>query len=311
MRLKRAFIISVLFLWLGVIISCSPRHNIPSGQLENALLWEITNPENDVPSYLFGTIHMIPRDLYFWPESFEEKFRTTDQVAFEINMNDLDASTVFSIMDQALMQNNTTIKDLVSQTEYEKIEAFFSDKGIPFVFMERLKPFFLYTFISMDISGIEEDDIKSYEMELIDKSQEYGQSVLGLESIEYQLSIFDSIPYQQQADLLVEAVEASEVTKMDEDMSDRTLFTTYISQDLNEIYTMILQGDTITRQYKDLLIDKRNKNWVPQIIELTTSKSTFIAVGAGHLPGENGVINLLRKSGLTVKPILVKNHGSD
>ncbi|WP_236977924.1 TraB/GumN family protein [Membranihabitans maritimus] len=301
---------SVLYFLAVFLTSCSPKQNIPSPQLEDALLWEITNPDNDSRSYLFGTIHMIPKDMYFWPDIYEEKFKSTEQVAFEINMNDLDATSLFSIMDQALMKENTTIKDLVSEEEYTKIENYFSDMGIPFVFMEKLKPFFLYTFITMDISNIDQEDIKSYELELIEKTRDYDQVIFGLESIEYQLSIFDSIPYQQQADLLVDAVEASDITNKKGNNDDNILFDTYIRQDLNEIYNMILQGDTITQQYQDLLLDKRNQNWIPKIIELTSNAPTFVAVGAGHLPGEMGVINLLRKAGLDVSPIKAKPYGT-
>jgi uncharacterized protein YbaP (TraB family) len=112
------------------------------------------------------------------------------------------------------------------------------------------------------------------------------------------MSIFDSIPYRVQAEMLLEQIiqKDSGVSMMDE------LAGIYKNQDIQEMEKM-MQDDAGMDQFKDLLLFKRNKRWVAPIIDLMRKQPTLFAVGAGHLPGEMGVISLLRQAGFTLEPM--------
>ncbi len=81
------------------------------------------------------------------------------------------------------------------------------------------------------------------------------------------------------------------------------LITCYLSQDLDSLYQLITDGEDVISNHQVSFLDDRNKDWIPKIIDMIVSKSTFIAVGAGHLGGPNGVIRLLEKEGFTLTPI--------
>ena len=140
---------------------------------------------------------------------------------------------------------------------------------------------------------------KSYEMELVEKAKKREMEIEGLETAEYQISMFDSIPYTEQAEMLMQAVNGE--GDLGNDMMAE-MVELYTQQDLEGLYKMI-SGSEDLGDYEDLLLVTRNKNWIPKIQKFSKEEVAFIAVGAGHLPGENGVINLLKKEGYTVKPL--------
>ena len=158
---------------------------------------------------------------------------------------------------------------------------------------------FLTVFASGDMSpgDLQNGDIKSYEMEFMKIAENSGKTIGGLETIDYQISIFDSIPYMDQANMLVESIKSTDVG--DDQMKE--LVDLYIGQDIAGLYK-IMQGDENISEYEDVLLFKRNANWIPIMNQNMASNRSFFAVGAGHLGGAKGVINLLRQEGYSVKP---------
>jgi hypothetical protein len=124
--------------------------------------------------------------------------------------------------------------------------------------------------------------------------------ILGLETVLDQISVFDSMSYKDQiADIITMIDEKDMTNKVFKDM-----VAIYISGDISKIYDFTLKeaAKTNTMDDQELLV-KRNKNWIPRIGELAKEQPTFFAVGAAHLGGTTGVINLLRAAGYTLTPI--------
>jgi uncharacterized protein YbaP (TraB family) len=117
----------------------------------------------------------------------------------------------------------------------------------------------------------------------------------------YQMSIFDSIPYKLQAQQLVQYV--NDYGKNDDNKEFEELITAYRNQELQKLEDLTKKGDASLDQFADVLLYNRNRNWVNKMETLMPEKSVVIAVGAGHLPGEFGVIKLLRKAGYKVEPV--------
>jgi uncharacterized protein len=118
----------------------------------------------------------------------------------------------------------------------------------------------------------------------------------------YQLSIFDSIPYEVQAKQLV-AFIADENTEEKAGKDYDEMANAYRNQELGKLEALINKEEFGVGNFTDLLLYNRNKNWVSTMERIFSSSSVVIAVGAGHLPGQKGVINLLRQAGYTVEPI--------
>ncbi|HMS98856.1 MAG TPA: TraB/GumN family protein [Saprospiraceae bacterium] len=296
---------SLIWAFLGLLLlgfgSCKTSQKTYT-PLEKSLLWEISGPGIKQPSYLYGTIHMIPSDDYFLPKGTLSAIEASQNMVFEIDMKDMsDVSALFGMMGKIFMKDGVTLKTLLTTEEYQLVENHFKDMGLPIFFLERIKPMFLSAFATSDMNpnSLKDGSIKSYEMEFYEISQDRNMTTGGLETIDFQVSVFDSIPYKEQAKMLVESLKT-----LDEDNGELDkLVSLYKAQDIDAMVNTMSSENSELAPYEDILLNGRNKTWIPQIIQQAKLQTTFFAVGAGHLAGSNGVIHLLRKEGYKVKPV--------
>lgn len=276
-----------------------------SAATPKSLLWEITGKGLKKPSYLYGTIHMIDADDFFLTEATRKAFDDSERITFEINMKDMTGfSTLFTVMTKIMMKNGTTLADLLSAEDYRLVSNHFQEMGLPMFMLERIKPMFLTVMASGDspsLGGMQEadSDIKSYELEFMKMAESQKKDMAGLETVAFQMSIFDSIPYQAQAQMLVESIKAGDSGEGELDIATEW----YKQQDIDALYNMIQTDTAGTSPYEEMLLVNRNLNWIPLMEEMMKKKTTFFAVGAGHLGGEKGVIRLLRKEGYHLRPL--------
>lgn len=271
---------------------------------ENSLLWEISGKDLNQNSYLYGTIHMIGKDDFFLTDATKEAFSKTNKVTFEINMEDMtDMSKIMPLMMKAFMAGDTTLKDLLTASEYSQVADYFEKIGLPMMFLDRIKPMFLSALTAGGDANIMDGgtnaDIKSYEIELMEMAKKDDKAIDGLETAEYQMSMFDSIPYKVQAKMLVESIN----TQGGGEDELAKLVKLYKEQNLDGMQQLMKDDEQGIGKYEDLLLIGRNKNWIPIMGQMMNAQATFFAVGAGHLGGEEGVVALLRKEGYTVKPL--------
>lgn len=281
-------------------------------KLPNTVLWEISSRDLDSPSYLLGTIHLIPEDQFFWPEHFQNAYNAVDQVVLEVSELGMDPATLMELMPKIMLPDGQSLEDLVTEKEYSQIEGFFSEMGLPVMFFKNIKPFFLYMLVDIDMSALMQDNIKSYELEITQKANGDQKPISGLETLDFQVSIFDSIPYEDQADMLVSAIAGKSKNKSESEEAEKSdeLYQTYVNQDLNAILQQVKETDPSLMKFYKLLLEDRNVAWIPKIEEFIRQKASLVAVGAAHLPGEMGVIHLLKKAGYTLKPVMGTSDGT-
>lgn len=276
-----------------------------SDALANNLLWKISGNGLEQSSFLYGTIHMIGADDFFLPDGTMTAMDASDRVVFEIDMADMtDMSSMMGLMDKAFMKDNLTLKDLLSDEDFKLVESHFEDMGLPIFFLQRIKPMFLTVFTSGDMSpgDLQSGKIKSYEFEFMEMAKNGEKVTAGLETIDFQLSVFDSIPYADQAAMLMDGIKNGG----SESDSFKEIVKVYKEQNLTKMLEMTLSEEGGLSEYDDLLLNQRNKNWIPQMQTMMAENVNFFAVGAGHLPGDEGVINLLREAGYSVEPFTSK-----
>lgn len=300
-------VFSLSFISILLLFSCKgPKAaTAETDTLPDALLWKIEHKDLKDPSYLFGTIHMIPQEDFFLPAGLEEAFDKTERVVFEIDMDDMsDMGSLMGMMSGLMMKDGMTLKKLLSPAEYEEVSAYFEAMGMPMFLLGNVKPMFLSMLaeVNLDPAAMQSDDIVSYEMALYDKANESSKQVGGLETMAYQMSLFDSIPYSDQALMLLDAVRG---TNQESDMFEETV-ELYKLQKIEAMVAMVgdleNSGDA---NYEDVLLNNRNRNWIPVMKKKMSKGPVFFAVGAGHLGGQQGVIRLLRKEGYTLSPVSV------
>jgi len=132
-------------------------------------------------------------------------------------------------------------------------------------------------------------------------AQDQEKAVDGLETAEFQMSLFDSIPYDAQAQMLMATIQSDE--KDSESNQLEEMVKMYKDQDIQGMQRMVKGDEGGISEYEELLLLRRNRNWIPIMEDMMANNPTFFAVGAGHLGGEEGVIALLRKAGYKVAPI--------
>jgi uncharacterized protein len=273
--------------------------------IENALLWKIEGKGLPTPSYLFGTIHMIPAQDYFLPQGMEKVLTQVTSMYFEIDMDEMnDMSVLLGLMDKILMQNDTSLSDLLNTEEYTRIEHYFDSKGLPLAMFDRIKPLFASALVGVDgdAFGLNDGRYKSYELELAAIANSKNIKIEGLESMDFQLSIFDSIPYAVQAEMLYNAVNAS-----GENQKQMTQMVEYYKQqNLQHLNKTLTAEDHEFLPYMEMMLYNRNMNWIPIMKTKMKEGACLFAVGAGHLGGQRGVIQLLRNEGYKVLPIIKK-----
>ena len=269
---------------------------------EQSLLWRISGNNLSIASYLYGTIHMIGKEDFFLTDSTRSSFERSERIVFEINMEDMtNMSVLFSLITKVMMEDGVRLKDLLSEEDYALVQQRFSELGLPLMMFERMKPMFLSSFAAGDMStdGFSSGSVVSYEMEFMEMAKQEEKEMAGLETIEFQMSMFDSIPYKVQAEMLVESLRGGDT----EDDQFQIMVDLYKAQDLEGMQALFQDEEGGVGEYEDVLLINRNRNWIPLMAEMMKEKATFFAVGAGHLGGKNGVIQLLRQAGYTLTPL--------
>ncbi len=263
---------------------------------DNTLLWEVSGNGLSKPSYLFGTFHlMCKQDIYF-SENLKKAFGFADQVYMEMDMDD--PATLLGGMIYMNMKGGKKLSDLLTPDEYKHVAQFFSDSlHMPIKLLESMKPSMIGALLypkmmpCKSVSGVEE--------QLMVLAKKDKKEIRGLETIAFQASVFDSIPYETQAKELVKSIDSVNKYKLYFD----TMMNVYKSQRITEIEKMFSKSEFGMEENQEVLLFGRNRNWVKQLKTIMKGNPVFVAVGAGHLVGDKGLIALLRKDGYTVKPI--------
>jgi len=267
----------------------------------NTLLWQISGNGLRQPSYLFGTIHMLCKDDAVLSDSLKRVIRNCKDVYLEVDMDNI--FEMMGLMKSMKMRNDTTLADLMDKKDYDRVKTFFQEKSglIPFSMLETYKP--LLAVSTLAESAVPCESAIAMEQLIMEEAKRNDKNIKGLETMAYQAGIFDSIPYKLQAEQLIRYVDSSATEKDQENKEFNELADAYKNQDLNKLEELSNKNDIGVSNFADLLLYNRNRNWVEKLKTLMNAKPLLIAVGAGHLPGEKGVINLLRKAGYNVKPV--------
>jgi len=263
--------------------------------VENSLLWEIKANDKSKPSYLFGTIHLICPTDFSLSDSLKSAIKKTDQVALEVDMDD--PGMMATMMKSMNMSDGNELKKLVTEPEYAKLTQFYKDSvGVGIAMFEKVKPFVLMGPLFNAVLACQP---QSYEMSLVELAGKQKAEVIGLETIEEQMALFDSIPYKNQVKIILTMIDSLPQARKE----FKELVELYKSQKINDLYNMTLKSEFDLDGNEEVLLFARNQKWISRIQKIMTEKPTFFAVGAAHLGGERGVIALLRKEGYLVRAV--------
>ncbi|SHL76614.1 TraB/GumN family protein [Flavobacterium chilense] len=261
-----------------------------SPKLENSLLWEVSGNGLEKPSYLYGTIHMICGGDYFLSEKTKKAFEASNKLVLEINFADPN--------EMADMQKMTMGKEPLSKKlnpkELSQLDAIL--KKTAGMTVQQVDSFNLMTvmsLISMKTFGC--TDMKLYEMEFIEQAKKKNIEIGGLETVKSQFAILENAYSNNEMIGLLSESSSQETAR---------LVSAYKAENIDSLLNIITDDKFTSQKTKAIILDNRNSNWIKMMPELMKKESVFFAVGAGHLGGEEGVINLLRKAGYKVEPVM-------
>ncbi|GAA4440267.1 TraB/GumN family protein [Ravibacter arvi] len=283
----------LVFLFL---LCFGPLFPAPASAQSGSLLWEVTGKGLQKPSYLFGTIHLICPGQFTADDSLRQALGQSDRLFLELDMTD--PGLTEALMASMYMKNGTRLTDLLPEEAYNKTAGYFRDSvGFDIGLLAQAKPFLLTSIL---FNHILDCPIESVEGVLAEIAKEKGLYVNGLESPEEQAAVFDSIPYNVQAKMVVQLIDSIQEAKSE----FMDLMALYHRQDIDAIFRYTQKSKFDFEGFEHVVLTDRNKKWLPKLDYIMQESPTFIAVGAAHLGGKNGLVALLRGFGYQVRPII-------
>jgi uncharacterized protein len=259
---------------------------------DNTLLWEISGNGLSVPSYLFGTFHLLCKEDILFSATLKQAITNSSVVYLELDLDD--PSTLMGGLMLMNMKDGKKLKDLYSAEAYKRISDYFNDSlKTPIALFQRMKPEFLVALLYPKMMPC--NAVSSVEEGIMQLAGE--KEIKGLETMAFQASLLDSIPYEKQAEELLNVIDSMEKSRN----YFGEMLTAYKNQRLDEIEKIMANPEFGMEENQDVLLDSRNRNWVVQLKEIMKKGSVFTAVGTGHLIGKSGLIALLRAEGYTVR----------
>ena len=273
-------------------------------QAANAqLLWKISGRGIEKPSYILGTHHAIPYTFCDTIPGLMKAFGEVGHVVGEFDMLKMDAMTpqqMQNMQKMMMMPADTTMASLFSDTQRDTLDAYLKNTlGANLQMLSAMKPMTIMVTVQQKILMEIIPDIAS--LTGIDKymqtlAAEKGKQVGGLETMEYQLGLLYGSSLQDQADALLDMVRQSNSKELLQELT-----VAYKTQNLDTLWKIF--QDQMTQLEYDALVKTRNLNWLEEMKKLLPARSTLYVVGSGHLPGDYGMINLLREAGYKVRPV--------
>lgn len=293
----------ILFLFLGSPIFAQETSIRDYPMEERSLLWKIEGNGIKTKSYLFGTVHLIDEERFFFPKKLQKIVSKSDVLTMEIaglpdpmealKLSMLEEGSFFDFFNEEQTDSLMIwVEENTSLTE--KSFRMMAGKMRPFVVSQMLPE------LDENNPNRGMENKKSYEIELEAIAKNKKIEMKGLETVADQLGFFDDLTDDQQVEMVMATIRGgtnSASTEMEEIMS------LYSDQNVDGLYQMIADDSDFMEGIDDLLLGDRNKRWIPMIEKMISENDTFIAVGAGHLGGPNGVIRLLEAKGYTLTPI--------
>lgn len=269
------------------------------------LLWKISGNGLDRPSYLFGTHHLAPVSVIDSVPGLNRAIATVDAVYGEMDMEKANKpENQQKMMMLAMAPADSLLTMVLTPAQIDTLSTVMAKYLGPMVDAAQFAPF-KPAMLTTTLSVLQAkrnfpsfDPMQQLDYVIQQRAAKAGKRVDGLETVEQQASLLFGTPILEQAEQLMEAIRMDDKSM---EFSTR-LATAYLHGDLEGMLALIEDSDLGAGEASDRLINTRNANWVRFMAGFLPTASVLIAVGAGHLPGDKGIISLLRKEGYEVTP---------
>jgi uncharacterized protein YbaP (TraB family) len=276
----------------AVMTITSINTNAQNKESEKSILWEVTGNGLSKPSYIAGTFHiMCSKDFEMKPKVVKA-LEKSENFVMEINYTDPKEMTAL----QGMFKSDKKLSDQLSPNEANELDKILASYGTNLKNMDSSSSQALYALISMKAVPCPQTEIKSYEIELLQTALKSKKNIGGLEKVEDQLTSINT------AYNLKDVIQQLKMGKEYEILL-QGMISAFKKEDLKTVYDLFKNDKFMNSKQEKAMLTDRNKNWAEKMPEMMKKESSFFAVGGAHLMGNNGIIQLLRSKGYSVKPI--------
>jgi len=288
-------VFSVLFV-VNTACSSNPAHEKPEKTSNIGLLWEV-NQTGAVSCYVFGTIHSEDERVTELPSLVNKAFNDAETLALEMK---LDKEVAQEVLRNLYFTDGRFLKPIIGDELFYRSVKAMQKKGLPEKIVNKMKPWAVFTILNMpdQKTGLFLDAI------LFKNAQQQGKLIHGLETPQEQTAVFDDMPISSQISLLKSTLD----NMIDMNSLQDEVIDVYLSRDLDKILALnekyeALIDEELAKEFTQRLVIDRNHRMVNRMLPMLKKGNCFVAVGALHLPGEEGILTLLKQRGYQVRAV--------
>lgn len=265
---------------------------------EKSFLWKVDSHQNSL--YILGSIHLLNKEAYPLKQSIENAFEQTNKLVLEIDLRRANSDKVQQLMLQkGASTDGTFLHQNVSKETYESVATRAKELGIDIRLLNSFKPWIVATTMAaVKLQQLGFDSKLGIDRYFADRAIRSNKPIGGLETAEFQLGLFDQFSAKEQELLLRQSM--NEMDHLERNVAE--IVRAWKSGDVGSLEKHLLAGMRDYPEIHQKVIEDRNRRWLPQIEGmLSRGENALIVVGAAHLVGTNGVIQLLKSRGYRVE----------
>jgi uncharacterized protein YbaP (TraB family) len=299
MRRKNITLLSILFILF--LFNCIVYGQDTVSQNQKSFLWKVQSKTTTV--YLLGSIHFMKKEFYPLNRRIEDAFDRSTVLAVEANVDDVSKMNIQGLMEKAFYRSDDTLKKHISAKTYKRVKKECEATGIPAWLMDSQKPWFLALMLeSLELVKLGFDPTYGIDVHFLSEASG-KKKIKELESVDYQVNLLSGFSDSEQEAFLLSTLKDLNSYRKEVDK----LLDAWISGDTSAMEPILQRSvmeDKGMASVYDKLLYERNRNMVAKIEGyLKAGETHFVVVGAGHLLGERGIINLLRQKGYRIEQL--------
>jgi len=297
---KRAIRILSIFS-IAILLSLSVLVQEAVSQAKKTFLWKVQSKTSTV--YVLGSIHYLKKEMYPLNKKIENAFEKSEYLVVEANISDTEKVDTEKLTESGLYLDDETFEKHVSPQTYDLVKKELERLGVPLELIGKQKPWFLaLTLASLEIVKLGFDPNYGIDAYFLSKGED-KKKILELESFDSQINLFCQLTEKEQEFLLLYTLKDIQVIEQELDKLVQA-WTSGDTKGVEAIITRSLAEDRGLSPIYEKLIYGRNRNMASKIEGyLKTKGSYFVVVGAGHLVGKRGIIEILKAKGFLVEQL--------
>ncbi|TFG65556.1 MAG: TraB/GumN family protein, partial [Nitrospirales bacterium] len=279
-------------------LAVNSTHEVPV--VESAqILWKVQSPQNTI--YLAGSIHVLQKDHYPLHHEFDDAFNASSRLIFEADLDGLSSPLAqMNMLRKGLYLNGETLPTVLSPESYATAKAGLAGLGQQIEDFHRLRPWMVASAVmALELQKLGFESAYGVDRHFFEKAKAAGKDIQGLETVEFQLNLFDQLSPSIQEQFLLQTLE--DLKNLGTQVSD--MVEAWKQGNVQQLEALLV-GMGEYPELNQALVINRNHDWLPHVERaLQEKKPVFIVVGALHLLGKEGLVEALKGKGYLVQQL--------